>query len=178
MRHLSSKKAILVGATALAIVALSAAVALAAPVLQPGTTSAPGMSGTCTDCHTYAKPATAAPKPLPQVVSHPYIAKTKQKINHAFAVWGYFPPSMAGTTDDTLTVTVQRYAHKKWTGVASLTTTATISASGKFKNENNYALKLKVTRAGSYRMRATLAFVSNGVATRKSGSWKKFSVRK
>ncbi|MGZ4930896.1 MAG: hypothetical protein ACXV48_07900, partial [Halobacteriota archaeon] len=51
------KKAAIVAAIAAIAFVLTAATAFAAPVLQPGTTSYPGMHGTCTNCHTYAKPA-------------------------------------------------------------------------------------------------------------------------
>ena len=54
-----AKKAIVVAIAVTAIVAGSVASAFAAPVLQPGVTSAPGMSGVCTDCHVYATPPVA-----------------------------------------------------------------------------------------------------------------------
>jgi hypothetical protein len=66
-KHLSKKTIQLVGFVVV-IALMTAGVAFAAPVLQPGVTSAPGMSGVCTDCHTYATPpassgGTATPTP-------------------------------------------------------------------------------------------------------------------
>jgi len=67
MRKTPAKKAAIVVVIAMALIALSAAIALGAPVLQPGTTSAPGMSGVCTDCHVYA----TTPVVTPPVVTPP-----------------------------------------------------------------------------------------------------------
>ena len=65
-------KARLVAVTATAILAVSAVVAFAAPVLQPGTTTAPhGDRGTCTGCHTYAMP----PVVTPPVVTPPVVTR-------------------------------------------------------------------------------------------------------
>jgi len=72
MRRTLPKKAGLVALASIAIVAVFVATALAAPVLQPGVTSAPGMSGVCTDCHTYAKPPVVTPPVVtPPVVTPP-----------------------------------------------------------------------------------------------------------
>ena len=61
-------------ASAIAILAVSAAAAFAAPVLQPGVTSWPGMSGVCTDCHTYATPPVVDPPVVdPPVVDPPVV---------------------------------------------------------------------------------------------------------
>ena len=65
MQRTFGKRAAIVVAAATVVVALSASVALAAPVLPYGTTSAPGMSGTCTNCHTYAPAPTPAPVVTP-----------------------------------------------------------------------------------------------------------------
>lgn len=183
MRRFFGKKAAIVGVMAVAIIALSAANAFAAPVLQPGTTSAPGMSGTCTDCHTYAKPASApkpaAPKPAVLLPSHPYLASSRCTLGQSFDVWGFIPPKLAKTADDTLTISVQRYTHKKWTAVTSLDQTATLSMSGKFKNKTNYSLSLTLNRGGSYRMQATLVYKdAKGVVRTKRSAFKKFSVKK
>ena len=68
------KKAWLVALAATALVAASVATALAAPVLQPGVTSAPGMSGVCTDCHVYATPPVVTPPVVtPPVVTPPVV---------------------------------------------------------------------------------------------------------
>jgi hypothetical protein len=68
------KKAGLVALAATALVAASVATALAAPVLQPGVTSAPGMSGVCTDCHVYATaPVVTPPVVTPPVVTPPVV---------------------------------------------------------------------------------------------------------
>jgi hypothetical protein len=68
------KKAGLVAFAAMALVAASVATALAAPVLQPGVTSAPGMSGVCTDCHVYATPPVVTPPVVtPPVVTPPVV---------------------------------------------------------------------------------------------------------
>ena len=153
MHRILGKKAAITGVAAIAILMLSAAVAIAAPVLQPGQTSAPGMSGTCTNCHTYAKPA--APAPL--VPSRPFLAKAKQKMGRTFKIWGYVPPKLSGASNATMTVYVQRLnSHKKWVSVPSLDQTATLSATGRFKNKTNYVGALKVNRLGRYRVRAKL----------------------
>jgi hypothetical protein len=75
MQRTPVKKAGLVALTAIALVAASVATALAAPVLQPGVTSAPGMSGVCTDCHVYATPPAPTPPPVvtPPVVTPPVV---------------------------------------------------------------------------------------------------------
>ena len=69
MRRTLPKKAGLVALASIAIVAVFVATAFAAPVLQPGVTSAPGMSGVCTNCHAYAKP----PVVTPPVVTPPAV---------------------------------------------------------------------------------------------------------
>ena len=174
------KKAEFAAAAAVVIVALSAAAAFAAPVLAPGTTSAPGMSGTCTDCHTYAQPAAKpAPKKVVLLPSHPYVKHAQNKLGKAFGVWGYVPPKLCGTTNATLTVSVSRYTHSKWTAVPSLNQTATLSTSGKFKNKTNYATSLTINRGGSYRMRVKLVYLdSKSVERTKWSAWKKFSIKK
>jgi hypothetical protein len=75
MQRVISKKVKLVSLAATAIVAVSVATALAAPVLQPGTTVAPhGNRGTCTDCHTYAAPPVVTPPDVtPPVVTPPVV---------------------------------------------------------------------------------------------------------
>ena len=69
-----SRKAKFVAAAAIAIIALSVATAFGAPVLQPGVTSAPGMSGVCTNCHVYATPPVVKPPVVtPPVVTPPVV---------------------------------------------------------------------------------------------------------
>jgi hypothetical protein len=56
------------------LVALAATALVAAPVLQPGVTSAPGMTGVCTDCHVYATPPVVTPPVVtPPVVTPPVV---------------------------------------------------------------------------------------------------------
>ena len=75
MSAMSKRIVVVLAGTALAFI-MGSAVALAAPVLSPGTTSAPGMSGTCTDCHTYSTPAPApAPAPKPKPAPKPALPK-------------------------------------------------------------------------------------------------------
>jgi hypothetical protein len=176
MRKKLGRKAAAVGATAIVILALASAAAIAAPVLKPGQTSAPGMSGTCTNCHTYAKPA----KPAPLLPSHPYLAKKKQKRARTFKVWGYVPPKLSGASNATMTVYVQRSKAKgKWVAVSSLTTTATLSATGKFKNKTNYVAKLKISRVGKYRTRVKLVCLNaDGVQVTKWSSLTTFKIVK
>ena len=67
-------KAKLVAIAATAILALSVATVFGATVLQPGVRSAPGMSGVCTNCHVYAKPAVVKPPVVkPPVVKPPVV---------------------------------------------------------------------------------------------------------
>ena len=69
-----SHKAKFVAAAAIAILALSVATAFGAPVLQPGVTSAPNMSGVCTNCHVYATPPVVTPPVVtPPVVTPPVV---------------------------------------------------------------------------------------------------------
>jgi hypothetical protein len=72
MRRILAKKTWLVAIAATAFMAVTVATAFAAPVLQPGVTSAPGMSGVCSDCHTYATPPVVTPPVVtPPVVTTP-----------------------------------------------------------------------------------------------------------
>jgi hypothetical protein len=72
-------KALIVAATAILAIAVTAGVAFAAPVLQPGVTSAPGMSGVCTDCHTYATAPTTPPVVTPPTNPAPPTAGENEK---------------------------------------------------------------------------------------------------
>jgi hypothetical protein len=161
-----AKKALFAGAIAAAIVAVTAAAAFANPVLQPGQTSAPGMSGTCTDCHTYAKPASTAapivkpkPKPKATVVSHPYVTAGVHRAGRVLKAWGFVSPRLPkGTQGTTMTITVQQSVKGSWVATSSLGTTATVANKGKFAHRTNYTDKLTIGQAGLYRLRAKLVW--------------------
>jgi hypothetical protein len=145
-------------AAALAFV-LSAATAFAAPVLQPGTTSYPGMSGTCTDCHTYAKAVSTTPAaPKATVVSHTYAANGKHHATKSLFVWGYISPKLPNLTEATLTVVAARSVGKSWVTTTSMNATGTVASRGRFKNKTNYTAKLHLNVAGRYRLRAKLVY--------------------
>jgi hypothetical protein len=171
------KKATLVGALATLLFALTAGSAFAAPVLKPGTTSYPGMSGTCTNCHTYASAAKPAAKKVVKKkstsVSHPYIAKGKRKQGVAFKTWGYVAPKLRASTPTTLTIVVQSYmGHGSWVTTSGVAATATVAPKGKFKNKTNYTASLTIDRAARYRLRAKLVYVdTKGVERTKWSSW-------
>jgi hypothetical protein len=170
MQHIFGKKALLAGAIAAVVTALFAGAAIAAPVLQPGTTSAPGMSGTCTNCHTYAKPA----KPKVSAPSHPYVSKGKHRASKSLRVFGYISPRLSGAQESTLTVYAYTKVNGSWVTTDSLTTTGTISAKGSFKRKTNYAATLHLEKAGKYRLRTRLVFVdAKGV---KHDKWSKIHV--
>jgi hypothetical protein len=144
---------------------LTAGAALAGPpVLQPGQTSAPGMSGTCTNCHTYAKPAVAA---APVAFSRPLVKHATVKHNRAFKVTGYIDPSVTtSATAATVTVSVQRRnSHGKWVATPSLNQTATVSATGKYAGKLNYVAGFKIRRLGKYRLRAKLVYLDASSAS-------------
>ena len=158
-RNLGRKKAAIVGAVAALAFVLSAATAFAAPVLKPGTTSAPGMSGTCTDCHTYAKAASATPaKPKATVVSHAFASKGKHRASKTLSIWGYISPKLPDIKEATLTVTAARSVGHSWVTTTSMNATGTIVAKGKFKNKTNYTAKLHLSQAGRYRLRTKLVY--------------------
>jgi hypothetical protein len=164
MRSTLGKKAAIAAICAAAASAIFAGTVFAAPVLQPGTTSAPGMSGTCTNCHTYAKPAAAAKPAVPAApkVSAPsrtYVAKGKHRAGQALSVWGFISPRLSGATESTLTVYAFSKVSGSWVTTSSLTATGTISPSGKFKHKDNYATSLTIANAGKYRLRTELVFV-------------------
>lgn len=182
MRKTLGKRAVMIAATAVAVIALSAAAAFAAPVLQPGQTSAPGMHGTCTDCHTYAKAVAATPakKPATPRPSHPYFKKAKHRRGVAFRTWGYVSPRLASTTEATVTIRVQKWnGHGKWITDTSLDQTATISATGRFKRKTNYTALLTVPKTGRYRAGAVLVYKdSSAVVHTRWSSYAKFRVAK
>jgi hypothetical protein len=160
MRTYLRKRAAVVFAGAAVVVMVGASAAFAAPVLQPGQTSAPGMSGTCTDCHTYAKPAAAKPKAKPVLFSRPSLKKPTFKLNANFKAVGYFAPSLASTNTATVTVGVERRNAKgAWVRTTSYDETATLSATGWYKNKITYVATMNINRAGKYRLRARLAYV-------------------
>ena len=181
MHMLPRARAAIAAIGAVAAVFAFAGVALAAPVLQPGVTSAPGMSGTCTSCHTYAKPATtAANKPKATVVSHPYKSAKKAKAGVGFKLWGYVSPKLPNTNEATLTISVQqRKSDGSWVATSGLTTRGTVSASGTFKNKTNYTATMKVGAVGRFRVQAKLVWVdAKGVAHSKKSTRFEFKVYK
>lgn len=157
-KHLGTRF-IAVLAAMIVIGALAAGAAFAGPpVLQPGQTSAPGMSGTCTDCHTYAKAVAPA---APVMFSRPLVRHATVKHNRAFGVTGYIDPSVTtSATATTVTVNVQRRnSHGKWVAAPSLNQTATVSATGKYAGKLNYVASFKIRRLGKYRLRAKLVYL-------------------
>ena len=167
------RKVAIVAAVAAIAFVLNAATAFAAPVLQPGTTSYPGMSGTCTNCHTYAaaaKPATPA-KPKATVVSHAYAAKGKHHATKTLSIWGYISPKLPNIKEATLTVVAARSVGKSWVTTTSMSATGTITSTGKFKNKTNYRANLKLSQAGYYRLRTKLVYLdAKGVEHTKSST--------
>jgi hypothetical protein len=71
MRRIFTTRAAIIIAVATIMVAISAGVSLGAPVLPYGMTSAPGMSGTCTNCHAYAPAPTTPPVVTPPTPTTP-----------------------------------------------------------------------------------------------------------
>ncbi|HEY5540268.1 MAG TPA: hypothetical protein VIL41_02310 [Coriobacteriia bacterium] len=163
-KHLGKRVAIVFVAAAVAAI-VAAGTALAAPVLQPGVNSAPGMSGTCTNCHTYAKPAVAKPavaKPAakPVLFSRPFVKKAHFRRGRTFTAAGYFSPTLASATNATVTISVERRnAHGRWVATPSYNETATLSPTGKYKNEINYTAAMKINRLGKFRLRAKLVYL-------------------
>jgi len=157
-KHLGTRLVAVIAAMVV-IGALTAAAAFAGPpVLQPGQTSAPGMSGTCSNCHTYAKAAAPA---APVMFSRPLVKHATVKHNRTFGVTGYIDPSVTtSATATTVTVSVQRRNSRgKWIAVPSLNQTATVSATGKYANKLNYVASFKIRRLGKYRLRAKLVYL-------------------
>jgi hypothetical protein len=158
MRKNLGKKLVVTVAATIVVVALSAGVAFAAPVLQPGRTSGPHNSrGTCSNCHTYAAPKPAA---QPTLFSRPFLKGAKIKRGRTFRPAGYIAPTLCSATDATVTIHVQRRnARGKWVAVRSLTTSATVSPTGKYADKVNYKASMKIKRLGKYRLRAKLAYL-------------------
>jgi hypothetical protein len=164
MLKFSRKKVAVAGAAAAFVLAMSAAAAFAAPVLQPGVTSWPGMSGTCTNCHKYATaspaPKAAAPKvaaPKATTVSHPYVSKRRHHAGSTLWISGFVSPRISASTA-TLTISVQKLSAGSWETSASLATTGTVKQSGKFKHKTNYTAGVVIGQAGRYRLRAKLVW--------------------
>ena len=174
-KHLGTRF-VAVMAAMVVIGALTAGAAFAAPVLQPGQTSAPGMSGTCTNCHTYAKAPAAAPAAAPVMFSRPFVAHAKVKHGRAFGVTGYIDPSVTtSATATTVTVSVQRRnSHGRWIAVPSLNQTATVSATGKYANKLNYVASFKIRRLGKYRLRAKVVYLD--ASSTSQVKWSKFTM--
>ena len=161
MRKHLGKRLVAVIAAVVVVGALAAGAAFAAPVLQPGQTSAPGMSGTCTNCHTYAKPAVAVAPAAPVMFSRPFAKSVKVKRNRTFRVTGYIDPSVStSATAATVTVSVERRNSRgKWVATPSYNQTATVSATGKYANKLNYVANFKIGRLGKFRLRAKLVYL-------------------
>lgn len=159
MHRTLSKKLVVTVAAAIAAIAVTAGVAFAVPVLPPGTTSWPGMSGTCTNCHTYAA-AKVKTSSKHTVVSHPYATRGKHRPGRALKVWGYIAPKLPNTSEATLTIVVQRRVKGSWVATDGLTTTGTVTVKGKFRgNKTNYHATLHIPRSGQYRLRAKLVYL-------------------
>jgi len=96
MRNSLGRKTVIATAAAVVALAVFAGTALAAPVLQPGVTSAPGMSGRCTKCHTYATKSSTTKSSTAKYrtasVSHPYTGKASYKTGSTFTVFGFVTP--------------------------------------------------------------------------------------
>lgn len=172
------KRAAVVFAIAAVAALVTAGTALAAPVLQPGVTSAPGMSGTCTNCHTYAtaavKKTVAKPVAKPVLFSRPFLAKSAFKRSANIKVNGYFSPTLASSTNATVTIVVQRLnAHGKWVAASSFNKTAKLSATGTYKNKISYSAAMKINRLGRFRLRAKLVYLDASAVSHVM--WSKFS---
>ena len=170
-KHLGTRFVAVIAATVV-IGALTAAAAFAGPpVLQPGQTSAPGMSGTCSNCHTYAKATPAAPV----MFSRPFVRHAKIKHGRTFGVTGYIDPSVTtSATATTVTVSVQRRNSRgKWIAVPILNQTATVSATGKYANKLNYVASFKIRRLGKYRLRAKVVYLD--ASSTSQVKWSKFT---
>ena len=168
MRKHLGKKLVAVVAAVVVVGALAAGTAFAIPVLQPGQTSAPNMSGRCTDCHKYAKATvTAAPVAAPVLLSRPFVKNAKIRRGRTFKVTGYIDPSLTtSATATTVTVNVdRRNSRGKWVAVPSLNQTATVSAIGKYVKKLNYVASLKIARVGTYRLRAKLVYLDASSAS-------------
>ncbi len=174
------KKAALAAALAIVALAFSATTAFAAPVLRPGVTSAPGMSGKCTNCHAYAAAkAPAAKRAKPTSVSHPYITKRRHVANRSFKVWGYVAPRLARGTESTVTLSVQQWQGSgSWVTTEGVSATATVSAKGPFKKKTNYRANMTIPVAGRYRMAATLVWKdADGVEHTKTSKFLIFRIK-
>jgi hypothetical protein len=174
MRKNLGKKLVFALAAVVVVLALSASVAFAIPVLQPGQTSAPGMSGNCASCHKYA-----APK-APTLFSRPFLKAAKIKRGRTFNPAGYIAPTLCSATDATVTIHVQRRnARGKWVAVGSLTTSATVSPTGKYAGKVNYGASMKIKRLGKYRLRAKLAYLdADRVSHIKWSTWTTVQIKK
>lgn len=124
--------------------------------------------------------APAHPKGKPTFVSHPYTKKKTVKLGSQFRVWGYINTwhRVPLTSDATLTIVVKQKIGHSWETSAGLTTTATISASGKFRKKTNYNTYMTIGAKGSYRLRAVLVWTdTNGVQHTKWSSYKNIKVK-
>ena len=181
------KKSLIASIAAAVALVVFAGTAAAAPVLQPGTTSAPGMSGTCTNCHTYASissgsssssKSSRSAKSTSASVSHPYTGKKTYKASTKFLVFGYVTPKQGSAAKATVTLRVEKLNSRgKWSLVPTLTPTAAVSSKGTFKNKTNYKTSIAPDAAGKYRVRAKLVWKdSKGVKHSKTSKYYRFAI--
>ena len=172
------KKSLIASIAAAVALVVFAGTAAAAPVLQPGTTSAPGMSGTCTNCHTYASSSSRSAKSTSASVSHPYTGKKTYKASTKFLVFGYVTPKQGSAAKATVTLRVEKLNSRgKWSLVPTLTPTAAVSSKGTFKNKTNYKTSIAPDAAGKYRVRAKLVWKdSKGVKHSKTSKYYRFAI--
>jgi hypothetical protein len=129
--------------------------AFAAPALAKG-------SGVAAGHKHYVRKVDASGYPLPRFVflSHPVVAKQRNKINTDFRTWGYISPRSAITTDTTVTIVISKWNGKRsWTPTASVV--AALSNSTKWKHQTKYKATVNLGATGRYRMRAVFSWVGS-----------------
>ena len=178
------KRSLVVGTAAVVAFVVYTGSAFAAPVLQPGVTSAPGMSGKCTSCHSYASSSSSAStstaKKKTVSVSHPYTGKRTYKSGTAFLVFGYVTPRQPSSAQAKVALRFEKLNSRgRWSVVSTLTPTATVTSQGSFKNKTNYRTPVTVNGAGKYRVRAKLSWLdAKGVKHTKTSSYYRFAISK
>lgn len=135
-----------------------------------------------------AMPAAAVAKSVkaagrPTFISHPYTKNSTLRIDKDFRTWGYVNTWKRAplTKDATVTIAVEKWnaSARSWESSGGLATTATVSASGKFKKKTNYFANMKIGITGRYRMRAMLVWMDTaGVEHTKWSSRKYFKMKK
>ena len=128
------------------------------------------------------KQPSARAKGKPIFVSHPYTKKKTVKVARDFKAWGYIKTWRGRplTSEATATIVVQKWnGRRSWETSESLASTATISATGKFKQKTNYSATLNIGTKGRYRLRTKLVWTdSAGVVRTKNSSWKYIWIKK